>query len=676
MALASKGKKLPLSITRCLSLLQRYANTQSIAKLQQLHAHIITSGLFYLSFHEHHSIRLSCELVLSYAACGISREAQKLFDELPEPKLSLYNAMIRMYSGNGSPQQVLKLFTHMISVRQLCPDNFTYPFVIKSCGDMSLLKVGVLVHGKAIRGGFGGNMYVVNALLAMYINCGQMDVARWVFNTMRERNVVSWNTMISGCVRNGCPDEAVVTFNWMMDSGVELDSATVVSVLPAFGHLKKLELGRWLHGVIEEKGLGNNISVWNSVVDMYAKCGSMEEAHGVFGKMTQRDVVTWTIMINGYISNGNEKSALQLLLPMQLEGIKPNAVTIASLISACATLGALKQAMCLHGWTIRQKLDDDVLVKTALVDLYAKCNHLGLSLRLFNIALESRTAPWNAVLSGCVHNGLTADAIKHFKQMLYKAVDFDGATFNCLLPAYANLADLQQAYNIHGYLLSSGFVWMNEVITGLVHIYSKCGDLDSAHKIFNEIPVKYKDIVIWSTLIAGYGDNGDGEAALSLFKQMVQSGVKPNEVTFTSVLHSCSHAGLVDEGLDLFKLMLKQHNSILNTDHFTCMVDLLGRVGRLEEAHELINAMPFQPNHAVWGALLGACVIHEDVELGEVAARKLFNIEPENPGNYVLLAKIYAAVGRWEDAETMRSMLDDIGLRKTPAHSSIEAKNI
>ncbi|GMH04179.1 hypothetical protein Nepgr_006018 [Nepenthes gracilis] len=674
VAVASKTKNGLLSAVQCVSLIQSYIVPRSLTKLKQLHAHIITSGLLYFSSY-YHSVHLRSNLLSTYALCGSEANARKLFDELPKPSLFLYNAMIRMYSQSGSSVEAVKLFIRMLSSVPFRANKFTYPFVIKACRDLSWLKVGVLVYGKAIRSGHGRDMFVLNSLLAMYMNCGKTEAARWVFDTMRERTVVAWNTMISGYVKNGFANEALVIFNQMVDLDVELDSATIVSLLPACGELKELALGRKLHAVVEEKGLGDSISVWNSLIDMYTKCGCMDEARVIFGNMTERDVVTWTVTINGYILNGDERSAFGLWRPMQLEGIKPNTVTIASLISACANLQELKRGMCFHGWAVRQKLEDDVIVKTALIDMYAKCNWLGLSFRLFTRTPENQTGPWNAILSGCMHNGLATGTIKNFKQMLYKKVDPDGATFNILLTAYVTLADLEQAYNIHGYLIRTGFLSINEVATGLVDLYSKCGSLESAHEIFNGIAVRCRDIILWSVLIAGYGNNGDGEAAVSVFKQMVQFGVKPNEVTFTSVLHACSHAGLVDLGLDLFKLMLKEHQSLPCTDHYTCMVDLLGRVGRLQEAYELISTMRFQSNHAVWGALLGACVIHENVALGVVAARRLFELEPENTGNYVLLAKIYAAVGRWGDAENIRSMINDIGLRKTPAHSSIEVRD-
>lgn len=581
-----------------------------------------------------------------------------------------------MYIQNGLPYDALHVFVEMLAWGQCRPDNFTYPFVVKACGDLSLLNVGVVLHGRTLMAGFDLDTFVQNSLLAMYMNCGEKEAARWIFDTMGERSVVSWNTMINGYFRNGCAKEAMMVFNWMMDVGVEPDCATMVSVLPACGYIKDLLSGRRIHALVEEKDLGKNIAARNALVDMYAKCGSMNEAQLVVDKMGERDVVTWTTMINGYIVNGDARSALALCWPMQVDGVRPNSITIASLLLACGSLCSSKYGRCLHGWSIRQKVESDVIVETALIDMYAKCKNIDLCFRVFDKTTERRTVPWNAILSGCIHNGLAREAAEFFKLMLKEAVQPNDATLNSLLPAYAILADLQQATNIHCYLVRSGFLSSIEVATGLIDIYSKCGSLESAHKIFSGVPENEKDIIVWSVIIACYGVHGHGEIAVSLFNQMVQSGVKPNEVTFTSVLQACSHAGLVDKGLNLFKFMLENHQMRPRPDHYTCIVDLLGRTGRLDEAYDLIRAMPFKPNHAVWGALLGSCVIHENVELGEVAAKSLFELEPENTGNYVLMAKIYCAVGRWKDAENVRYMMNEIGLRKAPAHSLVDVRNV
>ncbi|XP_041002609.1 pentatricopeptide repeat-containing protein At5g39350-like [Juglans microcarpa x Juglans regia] len=671
-ALSKTKQLLATTAARCQSLFRNFAATRSLTKIKQLHAHTIISGL--LSSSKSTGIRSA--VAAAYALCGDVRFARKLFDEVSDRSLFLYNVVIRMYIQNGLPYDALNVFVQLLASGQCRPDNFTYPFVIKACGDLSLLNVGVVVHGRTLVAGFDSDTFVQNSLLAMYMNCGEKEAARQVFDTMREWSVVSWNTMINGYFRNGCPKEATMIFNWMMDVGVEPDCATMVSVLPACAYFRDLVLGRRINALLEEKGLGKNIAVKNALVDMYAKCGSMDEARLVFDNMGERDVVTWTTMINGYILNVDARSALALCRLMQSDGVRPNSVSIASLLSACGSLCSIEYGRCLHGWAIRQKIESDVIVETALIDMYAKCKKVYLIFRVFGKTTKKRTVPWNALLSGCIHNGLAIEAMKIFKQMLMEAVQPNEATLNSLLPAYAILADLQQASNIHCYLVRSGFLASIEVATGMIDIYSKCGSLESAHQIFRGVPEKRRDIVLWSVIIAGYGVHGHGEIAVSLFYQMVQSGVKPNEVTFTSVLHACSHAGLVDKGLHLFKFMLENHQMSPCPDHYTCIIDLLGRAGRLNEAYDLIRTMPFKPNHAVWGALLGACVIHENVELGEVSAKWLFELEPENTGNYVLMAKIYAALGRWKDAENVRGMMNEIGLKKAPAHSLVDVRSL
>ncbi|XP_030513766.1 pentatricopeptide repeat-containing protein At5g39350 [Rhodamnia argentea] len=662
-------KHLLKPLAQCRSLLQRFKATRSLTSTKLLHARIIVSGLLSTSGS---TAPVLSNLALTYALCGHVPHAAALFDELPVRSPSLCNALIRMYNLCGRHYEALYVFVRMLASGWCPPDYFTYTFVCKACSDLSLLDVGFAVHGKVFAAGFDADTFVQNALLALYMNCGAMGAARKVFDEMHERTVVSWNTMISGYFKNSYSGEAVMLFKLMMSAGVEPDSATVVSVLPACGNLKELDLGKCVHNIVEEKGLGNkNIAVSNALLDMYAKCGRMDEAQAVFHEMDKRDVVTWSAMINGYALNGDVGKALNNCRLMQFDGVKPNPVTISSLLSACSSSFLLKLGRCFHGWSMRQKLESDVTIETALIDMYAKCKRVDVSFHVLARALQKKTAPWNAVLSGCVHNGLAKEAIQAFKQMLIKEIEPNLATVNSLLPAYAILADLQQAMNIHGYVARSGLVRNVEIITGLIDIYAKCGRLESAHRLFNDIPRNEKDIVVWSVIVAGYGMHGHGEAAVLLFKEMVHSGVNPNEVTFTSVLHACSHAGLVEEGLDLFNFMLHNNPVKPHFDHYTCMVDLLGRAGRLQEAYGLIRTMPFKPNHAVWGALLGACVIHENVELGEIAAKWLFELEPENTGNYVLLAKIYSALGRWKDAEDIRHMMKKIGLRKAPAHSLV-----
>ncbi|KAI5665713.1 hypothetical protein M9H77_15566 [Catharanthus roseus] len=653
-----------ISVAKCESVLYHCANTKSVSSTKKIHAYAIRNGLL----SSHHSTHFLSLLTAAYAVGGQAVFARQVFDRLPQRTLRSYKSMIRMYAENGSSREALRLFVEMLESGHSGPEKYTYPFVIRACGDLLMLELGTAVHGLALISGCGTDTFIGNSLLAMYMNCGDTERAKQVFEAMREPTIVSWNTMISGYLRNDKAAAALMMFHELVNSGVDADCATIVSVLPACGYLKDLDVGREVHLLVEEKGLGKKLSVWNALVDMYAKCGKMDEAQSVYDSMIDRDVVTWTTMINGYILNGDVNGALEMCRLMQFEGVRPNAVTLASLLAACASLPDLKLGKCFHGWAIRHNVESDVNVETALIDLYAKCNYISLSFQVLSKTSKKRTVPWNAILSGCILNERAREAIELFKQMLFEAKPND-ATFKSLLPAYAMEADLQQAMNIHSYLIRAGFFLRTQIATGLVDIYSKAGSLESGHKVFNGIIEKNRDIVLWGAIVSGYAMHGHGNVALSLFYNMVMSGIKPNEVTFTSVLHGCSHAGLVDDGLTLFNFMKGSYPLCLRTDHYACMVDLLGRAGRLQEAHNLIKSMPFQPSHTVWGALLGACVIHENVELGEEAAKWVFELEPYNTGNYILLGNIYAAIGRWEDAEKIRCRMKNLQLLKSPAQS-------
>ncbi|CAO2820584.1 unnamed protein product [Amaranthus hypochondriacus] len=663
-----------LSIAQYVLLLESYTKTKSLPKIKQLHANIITSGV--LSISSSKRFTLVSNLASSYGLSKHVAFARKLFDELHQPKLFLYNAIIRMYSQTCSPIEVLKLYVDMIYSGYLLPDKFTYPFVIKACADLSLLKNGVALHGRAVISGFSSNMFVLNSLLAMYMNCGAVEFAKHTFYMMGERDMVSWATMISGFVKNGRANDAAMIFDEMIDVGAEFNRSAVISVLTACGHLEDLIFGRKVQRIVEENGLQDDLIICNALIDMYAKCGSMDEAKEVFDRMKEKDVVSWTSLISGYVLNGNSRRALEFFRVMYLERVMPNSVTFVMLLQACGNLQAVKDGKCIHGLVVMQNLFSDAIIETALIDMYAKCNHVGYCFQVLMQSSQTRVASWNAMISACTYNGLASDAAYCFKQMLNGAVDPDAITFSSLLCAYADLGDEQQVFSIHCYLIKSGLLSETEVLRGLLGLYSKCGNLEYSQKIFDEVSLQHRDVSLWSTLIAGYGTHGHGETAAWLFKCMIQSGIEPNEVTFTCVLDACSHAGLVEEGFELFKLMLENCETSPSMYQYTCMVDLLGRAGRLQEANDLILTMPFKPNHAVWGSLLGACVVHQNIEFGEIAAKALVDLEPENPTIYVLLANIYASAGRWEDAENVRSIISNIRPEKTRGHSLVKVNVI
>ncbi|KAJ6804357.1 pentatricopeptide repeat-containing protein [Iris pallida] len=661
----SRALPLPLTPAQSVSLIGSITRAKCIRPGTHLHALLLTSGLL--------SPFLSSKLAAMYSLSGRPDAALHLFDRMPTRTTFLYNTLIRGYVQTDHHAKSLHLFSQM-HASSVPADNFTYPFALKACGELLFLRLGAQIHSMTVRSGFSGNGFVSNSLISMYMNCNNEYAAGKVFDDMgAEKSVVSWNTMIAGLVYNGSDWEALAVFDRMVRDGVQIDRATAVSVLPACAHLGDLERGKRVHEIVEEYGFGADLPVRNSLIDMYAKCGRLEEARRVFDddELGEKDVVSWTAMVGAYTLNGRFVEAFDLSYRMQLSGTRPNSVTMACLLSACGTLPSGIHGKCIHGACIRLALGSDIVVETALVDMYSKCGCVDSSWRVFVIG-SRRTATWNALLSGFTRNGRSQVSIKQFKWMMLEGVSPNSATIASLLPAYSHSGDLKQAINIHCYLLRMGFLRSVEATTGLIDVYAKVGCLDVAWKLFDGLPVK--DFVAWSAIIGGYGAHGRARTAIWLLDRMVGSGVEPNEVTFTSLLYSCSHAGLVDEGLQLFERMAKTHRLRPRDDHYACVVDLLSRAGRLEEAYDVVRSMPCDDKHAVWGALLGGCVTHSNVELGRVAAERLFEIEPENTGNYVLLGNIYAAVGRWEDAENLRRISIEMGLKKEPGRSLIEAK--
>ncbi|XP_062222531.1 pentatricopeptide repeat-containing protein At5g39350-like [Phragmites australis] len=652
-------------VRQCVNLLLHSKNSSNPlppANAAQLHAVLLTSG--YLHYR---SLGL---LFLSYCACGRPFHAHNLLSQMSHPpSVSFSNTLLRSYTGLGFHREALVLYSQMRAF-----DHLTFPFAAKACGGLRLCRHGRAVHCRAVAAGFGGDTYAQNSLVSMYMSCGDVVAAEAVFGAMQNRTVVSWNTIITGCVKNGRAERALEVFEKMVGGGVGIDRATVVSVLPACAQAMDLSTGRTVHRLVEESGLGAYVAVKNALIDMYGKCGSLEDARRVFDDCKyNKDVVSWTAMIGACVLNDRAGEALALGCEMLMTSEAwPNGVTMAYLLSACASLPSGKHAKCTHALCIRLGLVSDIVVETALVDSYAKCDHT----KMIEMMVEKgsrRTETWNAAISGYTHREQEEKAIQLFKRMFAESVRPDSATMASVLPAYAKSAGLVQAKNIHCCLLTLGFLGSTEIVTGLIDVHAKAGDLEVAWALFQWLPEK--DVVAWTTVIAGYGMHGHARTAILLYDRMVELGVKPNAVTIASLMYSCSHAGMIDEGLRLFDDMRNVHGLMPNAEHYWCLVDMLGRAGRIEEAYRLIEDMPFEPSTSVWGALLGACVLHENVEFGEIAAKHLLELEPENTGNYVLLGKVYATADRWGDVQDLRRMMAERGLCKAPGSSVVDARS-
>eukprot|EP01018_Ginkgo_biloba_P039546 Gb_03570 [translate_table: standard] len=646
-------------------LLQVCANMKALPEGKRVHARMLTSGF-------ETSTLLPAKLISMYAMCGSVMNARQVFDKTPEPNVFIWNAIIRVYANNELCDEALTLYYQM-EPAGVQPDKFTFPCVLKACASLLVLEEGKVIHEYIIANRFESDLFVGNALVAMYAKCGSIEEARRVFDEMHQRDVVSWNTIITGYTQIGNFDEALELFFQMELTGIKPNLVTIASVLPASAGLANLDQGKEIHNYIIVSGYRTDIFVDNALIDMYGKCGSIGFARQLFDKMSKRDVVTWSSMIAGYTQNGHGEEALKIFRQMLMGDVKPNSVTIVSVLPACSNIEALEQGKEIHGYIIRRGLDFRVTVGNSLVDLYAKCRIIEIARIVFDKMCERDVVSWNAMITGYAQNGYSDEALKVFRQMEVAGVKPDSVTIVSILPACADLAALQQGKEIHVHIIRNGFELHVSVENALIDMYAKCGSIQVARHVFDKMP--QRDVVSWNSMIAGYGMHGYGVDALAVHYQMQRACIEPDYVTFIAVLFACSHAGLVDEGLQCFDCMSRDYNITPRIEHYACLVDLLGRAGQLDEAWELIEKMPFDPDAGVWGALLSACRIHRNIELGEIAAEHLFELEPENPGYYILLSNIYAAAGRWDGVGKVRTMMKERGVKKRPGCSWIEFNN-
>eukprot|EP01018_Ginkgo_biloba_P008645 Gb_28764 [translate_table: standard] len=455
--------------------------------------------------------------------------------------------------------------------------------------------------------------------------------------------------------------------------GKDVAELNILDILQECINTRSLANGKTVHAYIIKTALPTNVLQTNHLINMYAKCGSVNDARHVFDKMSERSLVSWNTIVAAYTQSGYSVEAIKVVWKMQQEGIRQDKFTFTSVLRACASLTAVAEGKQVHSLIIKTGLEANVFVESALVDMYAKCGSTKDARQVFDKMPERNVVSWNTMIAGYAQNGQAEKALKIFWQVQRVGMDQNQFTLSSALSACASLAALEEGYQVHTVTIKTGFQFDVFVGSALVDMYAKCGTIEDAHTVFGKMPLR--NVVSWNAMIAGFAQHGLGNETLEKFEEMQQAGMEPNNITFVCVLSACSHAGLVDEGQLYFDSMVRDHGIKPRVHHYACMVDLLGRAGRVQEAEELINKMPCEPNAAVWGSLLGACRIHGNIELAKRAAECLFKLEPQNAGNHVLLSNIYAAAGRWDEAARVWKMMKDTGVKKDKGHSWIEVKN-
>ncbi|CAD5192032.1 unnamed protein product [Musa acuminata subsp. malaccensis] len=385
------------------------------------------------------------------------------------------------------------------------------------------------------------------------------------------------------------------------------------------------------------------------------------------------DTDTCNVLIKSDTHSGSHLRSLLVFTTMLQASIPPDLLTFPPLLKSVARLFLPDLGLSIHGCVVKTGSDSDVFVNTALVSMYCSLGRVGDARHVFAEMPERNSVTWNAMITGYVHNRRFREAHELFSRMLGSGLDLGEVTVVTALSACSHLGALSQGIWIHNYIESHGLRLNVFVGTALIDMYMKCGVIDEASKVFQAMRVK--NVFSWNALITGYAMNGEGEAALEAFDEMIMEKVKPDGVTFLALLCACCHQGLIDKGRKLFVGMEEDFGLRPRIEHYGCMVDLLGRAGLLEEAHKLIATMPMKADAAVWRALLAGCRIHGDLQLRELAIRKLLDLEPENGENYILLANLLARDRRWTDVGKVRQMMGKKRMKKDPGCSLIEVDN-
>ncbi|CAI0384340.1 unnamed protein product [Linum tenue] len=423
-----------------------------------------------------------------------------------------------------------------------------------------------------------------------------------------------------------------------------------------------------LHGRILKVGFDREIIICDKLIDVCFTSGDLNGVVKVFEDMPERDVHAWNKILSGFSARKMSKKVLELFSQMLAEAVSPNEYTFANALRACRALYLGEQ---IHTLVMKTGFHFNVYVCSVLIDMYAKHGKLDTALTILRRLGEEDVVSWTAMIAGCTQHDLFNEALKLFEEMLSRGIQADSIGFSSAISACAGIQALNQGQQIQAQ--ARGFDSEIEISNALITMYAKCGSISDSKRKFLEMAEK--NDVTWNAMITAYSQHGDGLQAVNHFENMKKSGSVPNHVTFIGVLTACSHVGLVNEGICYFESMKKEHGLVPKPEHYACVVDLLSRAGLLSRARKFVEEMPIKPDPMVWRTLLSSCIVHKNIELGELAAKNLLDLEPEDSASYVLLSNMYAVSRRWNYRDQTREMMKNRGVRKEPGRSWIEVMN-
>ncbi|XP_018456091.2 pentatricopeptide repeat-containing protein At1g71420 [Raphanus sativus] len=594
----------------------------------------------------------------------------------PSPlKHELVETLHRLARSNDLQQAFSLFYSAPIELQS----HQAYGALFQACAEQRSLRHGIALHHHMLSqhpcsSSHSRDLFLANHLITMYTKCGKILYAREVFDEMPERNVVSWTSLITGYAKSGNEIEGFSLFSAMLSHCLPNEFA-VSSVLTSC----RYETGKQVHGLALKLGLHCSVYVANALISMYGRCrrDGGYEAWTVFEAMEFKNLVTWNSMIAAFQCCNLGKEGIGVFMRMRRDGVGFDRATLLNVCSSLYKSSDLvpdevsKCCLQLHCLSVKSGFVTQAEVATAFVKVYSEVlGEFGECYKVFTEMSHCRdVVAWTGIITAfAVYD--PEMAIHLFGQLRQEKLSPDWYTFSSVLKACAGLVTARQALTIHAQVIKGGFGADTVLNNSLIHAYAKCGSLDLCKRVFDDMDSR--DVVSWNSMLKAYSLHGQVDSILPVFKQM---DIKPDSATFIALLSACSHAGRVEEGMKIFRSMFEEPETLPQLNHYACVIDMLGRAERFNEAEEVIKQMPMVPDAVVWSALLGSCRKHGNTRLGKLAADKLKELEPTNSLSYIQISNIYSAEGSFNEASKSRKEMETWRVRKEPGLSWTEIGN-
>ncbi|KAI3991918.1 hypothetical protein MKX01_012863 [Papaver californicum] len=615
-------------------------------------------------------------LIGFYSKYGYIKDARLVFDEISERDVVVYTAMVTGYAAHGYySYEAFEVVRLMMNEDGLDPNRVTLVSLLQAAANLEAWKEGRAVHGYAIRRKIGSfDEILETSLMDMYSKCGDLKMARSIFNRMNKRDTSSWNALIATHVQNGQPLTAFELFQMMSKEDIMPDVITLANLLSSCGDLKFLRQGKNIHAYLIRSEVQLDLVATTALIEMYSKCNRTNQGSILFDEIEAQDVIMFNVIVSGYLQAGFTDKALETVCGMIEAGIKPNPATILNLISLSADLREMRIGKEVHAYIVRQGMGSNVNIANQLLSMYAKFGRIEIARQIFNRITRRDLVSLTSMITSYAQHGYASEALMLFRLIQEERLQPDLVTLVSLLQAISGLGCLILAKEVHGHICRNQLEKEILIINSLLTTYAKCGSIDTAEYLFKSIIKKSQ--VSWNTMISAFGMHGKCLEALDLFNQMLKEGFQPDDITFTSILSACSHGGYVEEGWHIFQSMPEKHSITPNAEHYSCAIDLFSRSGRLEEAYGLVQHLPPRERASALDALLSSCRVYRNVEVGDIVGRELLDLDPSNSGAYILLANLYSEAGKWGAAARIREIAKVKSLSRQPGYSMIESESV